>query len=128
MPNINNSKLKKFLEGQNDQNLWSDLPDAHAEVVGGGQSSLIPNIEPLIGGAMNLGLQNASIGMDVGQSFAAQGIQVGGTLAQEVIPLALPAASNFAAMGTGVASSFLTGGIPGLGGGIPGLGGLGGLF
>ncbi|NET49309.1 MAG: hypothetical protein F6K09_11395 [Merismopedia sp. SIO2A8] len=54
MPNINNSKLKKFLEGQNDQNLWSDLPDAHAEVVGGGQSSLIPNIEPLIGGAMNL--------------------------------------------------------------------------
>ncbi|NEP01315.1 MAG: hypothetical protein F6K58_22190 [Symploca sp. SIO2E9] len=126
MPNTNNSQLKKLLESQNDQNLWSDLPDDHAEVVGGGQ--FIPDIQPLIGGAMNLGLQNASIGMDVGQVFAAQGIQVGGTLAQEVIPLALPAASNFAALGGSAASSFLTGGIPGLGGGIPGLGGLGGLF
>lgn len=123
MPNTNNSKLKKLLEAQNDQNLWSDLPDAHAEIVGGGQS-FIPNISPLIGGAMELGLQNAAIGMDVGQAFAAQGIQVGGTLAQEVIPLALPAASNFAAMGGSVASSFLGGGIPGLGA----LGGLGGFF
>ncbi|NER28452.1 MAG: hypothetical protein F6J89_12660 [Symploca sp. SIO1C4] len=129
MPNINNSKLKKFLEGQNDQNLWSDLPDAHAEVVGGGQSLIpIPNITPLIGDAMTLGLNNASIGMGVGQAFAAQGIQAGGAAAEAVIPVILPEASNFAAMGTGVASSFLTGGIPGLGGGIPGLGGLGGLF
>ena len=116
MSNVNNSEFEQFLGSQPTENLWSEIPDTDAEIIGGGQIIPTDLISSFVGPGFTAGMNSAQTGLAAGSFFAEQGTAFGLEAANTLLPSVLPFASNMAQAGSSLALPFLQGlsGVPGV--------------